>query len=72
MSDPSGRWVNAMQWQCPNCAWVNGSADERCQKCDASVRPPEDEPARPWGPLDLIRNDEALATPDPTREGERD
>jgi hypothetical protein len=48
-----------MQWQCPKCAWVNGFAQERCQKCDASVRPPENEPVRPPDPLDLISHDEA-------------
>jgi hypothetical protein len=59
MPDPTGRWLNTMQWQCPKCAWVNGSADESCQKCDRSVRPPENEPVRPPDPLDLISHDEA-------------
>jgi hypothetical protein len=54
MPDPSGRWLNTTQWQCPKCAWVNGSDRERCQKCSASVRPPQDEPVRPPDPLDLI------------------
>ena len=54
MPDPSGRWLNATQWQCPKCGWVNGSRDESCQKCGASVRPPENEPVRPPDPLDLI------------------
>jgi hypothetical protein len=62
MPDPSGRWLNARQWQCPKCAWVNGSADEICQKCHASVRPPEDEPVRRPDPLDLISHD-------PSKEG---
>jgi len=72
MPEPSGRWVNTMQWQCPKCAWVNASEDDRCQKCDASVRPGEDEPVRAWGPLDLIGRDEALASKDRTGEDERD
>ena len=54
MPDPTGRWVNRMQWQCPGCAWVNDSAHERCQKCAASARPSESEPVRPPDPLDLI------------------
>ena len=60
MTEPTGRWLNANQWQCPKCAWVNGSADERCQKCHASVRPPADEPARPLDPLDLVGHDPSL------------
>ena len=63
MPDPTGRWLNTTQWQCPKCAWVNGSADESCQKCGQSVRPPEDEPVRPPDPLDLISHD-------PTRVGD--
>ena len=59
MPDPTGRWLNARQWQCPMCAWVNGSANESCQKCGRSVRPPQDEPVRPPDPLDLISHDEA-------------
>jgi hypothetical protein len=54
MPEPSGRWLNTTQWQCPKCAWVNASADEVCQKCAGSVRPPQDEPVRPPDPLDLI------------------
>lgn len=54
MADPTGRWLNGTQWQCPKCGWVNGDADQRCQSCDASVRPPADEPVRPPDPLDLI------------------
>ena len=54
MADPTGRWLNDAQWQCPKCGWVNERADERCQSCDASVRPPADEPVRPPDPLDLI------------------
>ncbi len=54
MPDPTGRWLNTTQWQCPKCAWVNGSDRGRCQKCDASVRPSEAEPARPPDPLDLV------------------
>jgi hypothetical protein len=63
MPDPTGRWLNTTQWQCPKCAWVNGSADEGCEKCGASVRPPENEPVRPPDPLDLISHD-------PSRVGE--
>ena len=59
MPDPTGRWLHTAQWQCPKCAWVNGSADESCQKCGQSVRPPEDEPVRPPDPLDLISHDES-------------
>jgi hypothetical protein len=54
MPDPTGRWINGAQWQCPKCGWVNASANERCQKCQASLRPPQDEPARPPDPLDII------------------
>jgi hypothetical protein len=54
MPDPTGRWLNTTQWQCPKCGWVNDSDRERCQKCDGSVRPAQDEPARPPDPLDLI------------------
>ena len=54
MPDPTGRWLNTMQWQCPRCAWVNRSAHESCQKCGRSVRPPKSEPVRPPDPLDLI------------------
>ncbi|MBV9336085.1 MAG: hypothetical protein JO262_04755 [Solirubrobacterales bacterium] len=57
MPDPTGRWLNTRQWQCPKCAWVNGSANEDCQKCGRSVRPPQSEPARPPDPLDLISHD---------------
>jgi hypothetical protein len=73
MPDPTGRWINNAQWQCPKCAWVNGSENERCQKCDGSVRPSEDEPVRPWGPLDVIRNADPVevAKQDPTAEDER-
>ena len=62
MPDPTGRWLNRMQWQCPKCAWVNGSASERCQKCARSVRPPANEPVRPPDPLDLISHSEAGVT----------
>lgn len=58
MPDPTGRWLNATQWQCPKCAWVNSSDRERCQKCGDSVRPSRSEPARPPDPLDLISHDE--------------
>ena len=58
MPDPTGRWLNNAQWQCPKCGWVNERADERCQSCDASVRPPADEPVRPPDPLDLISHRE--------------
>jgi hypothetical protein len=59
MADPTGRWLNTTQWQCPKCSWVNGSADESCQKCGRSVRPSENEPVRPPDALDLISHDEA-------------
>lgn len=59
MPDPTGRWVNRAQWQCPKCAWVNSSADQRCRQCEASVRPPASEPARPLDPLDLIGHDDS-------------
>jgi hypothetical protein len=61
MPDPTGRWLNTTQWQCPKCSWANGSADESCQKCGGSVRPPQSEPVRPPDPLDLISHDEARA-----------
>jgi hypothetical protein len=73
MPDSTGRWVNRLQWQCPKCAWVSSAADESCPKCGGSVRPSEDEPARAWGPLDLIGRDEArvdLAAKDPAGEDE--
>lgn len=54
MPDPTGRWLNRTQWQCPKCSWVNDSDRERCQKCGGSVRPAADEPVRPPDPLDLI------------------
>jgi hypothetical protein len=57
MADPTGRWLNKTQWQCPKCAWVNASADGSCKKCGGSVRPPRDEPVRPPDPLDLISHD---------------
>jgi hypothetical protein len=60
MPDPTGRWLNSTQWQCPKCTWVNGAPSERCQRCDGSDRPREDEPARPPDPLDLIGYDDAL------------
>jgi hypothetical protein len=59
MPDPTGRWLNTAQWQCPKCAWVNDSAAEHCQRCGRSVRPAADEPVRPPDPLDLISHDEA-------------
>jgi hypothetical protein len=59
MADPTGRWLNRTQWQCPKCAWVNGSADESCQNCGRSVRPSENEPVRPPDALDLIGHDDA-------------
>jgi hypothetical protein len=61
MADPTGRWLNGTQWQCPKCGWVNGDADQRCQSCDANVRPPAAEPVRPPDPLDLISHDETRA-----------
>ncbi len=59
MPDPTGRWINNTQWQCPKCAWVNGRAAKRCQRCDGSVRPAAEEPVRPPDPLDLISHHEA-------------
>lgn len=59
MPDPTGRWVNRTQWQCPRCAWVSEAAAEGCQKCGASVRPAEDEPVRPPDSLDMIGRDES-------------
>jgi hypothetical protein len=59
MPDPTGRWLNGTQWQCPRCAWVSGSADETCRECGASVRPPEEEPVRPPDPLDIVGYDES-------------
>lgn len=67
MPDPTGRWLNRTQWQCPKCAWVNGSDRDRCQQCSASVRPSRDEPARPPDPLDIIGHSEALADVSPLR-----
>ena len=61
MADPPGRWLNGKQWQCPKCGWVNDADRERCQNCNASVRPPADEPVRPPDPLDLISYDETRA-----------
>jgi hypothetical protein len=81
MPDPTGRWVNREQWQCPRCLWVNTSDRERCQKCQGSVRPHADEPVRPWDALDVIGRvdpDGRLADPvelaakDRTGEHERD
>jgi hypothetical protein len=54
MPDPTGRWVNREQWQCPKCLWVNAGDRERCQKCHGSVRPSADEPIRRWDALDLV------------------
>lgn len=54
MPDPSGRWINAKQWQCPVCSAVNNRPAKRCQTCDRSVSPGDDEPIRPADPLDLI------------------
>jgi hypothetical protein len=59
MPDPTGRWLNSSQWQCPRCAWVNRSADGTCQRCGGSVRPSRNEPARPPDPLDLIGHAES-------------
>jgi len=56
---PTGRWLDRTQWQCPRCAWVNGSPDETCQECGASARPLENEPARPPDTLDIIGYDES-------------
>lgn len=58
MPDPTGRWLNARQWQCPKCAWVNDSDREACQQCGGSVRPSREEPVRRWDPLDLVGHDE--------------
>lgn len=59
MPDPTGRWLNTAQWQCPKCSWANGSEDETCQQCGRSVRPPRNEPVRPPDPLDLISHDQS-------------
>lgn len=59
MPDPTGRWVDRIQWQCPKCGWFNDATAERCQKCDASVRPSRDEPVRPPDPLDLVSHPDA-------------
>jgi hypothetical protein len=59
MPDPTGRWLNGTQWQCPRCAWVSGSADDTCRQCAASIRPSEDEPVRPPDPLDIIGHDQS-------------
>lgn len=61
MPDPTGRWLSATQWQCPKCGGINASADERCQHCAGSVRPPASEPVRPPDPLDLIGHDPSRA-----------
>jgi hypothetical protein len=61
MPDPTGRWLNSTQWQCPRCAWVSESGDESCQRCGASVRPSGEEPVRALDPLDLIGRDESRA-----------
>jgi hypothetical protein len=58
MPNPTGRWVNRLQWQCPKCLWVNEAAHEICEKCEGSVRPAEDEPVRPWDALDVVGRDE--------------
>ena len=57
MPDPTGRWLNGTQWQCPKCAWVSDAAHARCQKCGGSERPAQGEPVRPPDPLDLIGYD---------------
>jgi len=64
MPDPTGRWVNERQWQCPRCGTVNSYLDERCRHCALSVRPSEEEPIRPPDVLDLIG-------PDRSAEGEQ-
>jgi hypothetical protein len=73
MPDPTGRWLNRAQWQCPRCRWVNGYLDARCQNCDKSVRPSEDEPARPPDPLDLIgQKDDLVEDASQPVDGSRD
>lgn len=54
MPDPTGRWINRTQWQCPKCGAVNLASDDRCQGCGESLRPSDDEPIRPPDPLDVI------------------
>jgi hypothetical protein len=61
MPNPTGRWVNREQWQCPKCLWVNGSAHESCEKCGGSIRPSDDEPVRPWDALDVVGRGETGA-----------
>jgi hypothetical protein len=60
MPDPTGRWVNRTQWQCPRCAWVNDAAAESCQSCGASVRPAGEEPVRPPDPLDIVGHSQSV------------
>ena len=81
MPNPTGRWVNREQWQCPKCLWVNDSVHESCEKCAGSVRPSDDEPVRRWDALDLIGRGETdgrdadpveLATRDRPGEDKRD
>ena len=54
MPDPTGRWINHSEWQCPVCGTVNTEDRERCQGCGESVRPSTDEPIRPLDPADII------------------
>ena len=54
MPDPTGRWINERQWQCPECSTVNSRPLKRCQNCDRSVSPTDEEPIRPLDPLDLV------------------
>jgi ferredoxin len=54
MPDPTGRWINHAEWQCPACGTVNAEDRERCQGCGESVRPSTEEPIRPPDPADII------------------
>jgi len=54
MPDPTGRWINEHQWQCPACGTVNGDINDGCENCGDSVRPSDEEPIRPVDVLDII------------------
>ena len=62
MPDPTGRWINHSEWQCPACGAVNPEDRERCQGCGESVRPSAQEPIRPPDPTDIIGKDKRAAS----------